>query len=131
MTPLFPSLISCTVLLHPRFPHFPPRAPGAAVMGPEQLLSTAPAAHNSPCSGMGFLHGMKSFSKTKMLKHGFSTGCGSFRNSPPAPVWAPPFILYPCVSCFSHLLPLLSHFRFLWSNTLLCSTESNTALIWV
>lgn len=84
-----------------------------------------------PALEWAFSHGMQSFRKTKMLKHGLSIGCGSFRSSPPASVLVPPSVLYLWVGCFSHPLPLLSYCRFLWNNPLLGSTESNTALIWV
>lgn len=123
------SLVSCTVLLPLRFPHLHPRqqgwTPGAAVISPGQFLSTAPFCSQSPCSGTGFLPWDAVLQENKdalaWLLHRLPPGalhllqCG--------------FLLPSRV--FFHPLPVLSHFRFLWSNLLLCSIESNTALIWV
>lgn len=120
----------------PKIPISPTQGTGVDSRGSCDQSRTAPL-HSSclltipPALAWAFSHGMQSSRKTKMLKHGFSTGCASLGNSPPASIWVPPSVLYLPVSCFFHPLPVLSHFRFLWGNPLLCSTKSSTALIWV
>lgn len=88
-------------------------------------------AQDPPCSGMVFSHGMQSFRKTKMLKSmgspqavvpsGLSTCfCVGSSSHPVSVCW----LLLPSSPSFVHC-------RFLWSNPLLCSTESNRTLICV